>query len=57
MGWLGFGDIGDLLVRARGDLMSYLELFGPGNNLLLFAFGLGAVALLGGVVYVASDKQ
>jgi anti-sigma factor RsiW len=57
MGWLAFGDAGELLASARADLTSYLTLFGPESNLLLLASGLGAVALLGGVVYVASDRR
>jgi hypothetical protein len=56
LGWFSFENAGELLARVRVDLMSYLGLFAAGSNLLLFAFGLGAVALLGGVVYVASDK-
>ncbi|HEX2970682.1 MAG TPA: hypothetical protein VHP11_00010 [Tepidisphaeraceae bacterium] len=54
--WLTFGDAAELLAGARADVASFLALFGPANNLLL-ASGLGAVALLGGVVYLASDKQ
>jgi anti-sigma factor RsiW len=53
-GWLTFLDVGKAVATVRGDLMSYLALFGAGNG-ALFVFGLGAVALLGGVVYVASD--
>ena len=56
LGWLSFGNTGELLATMRADLRSYLALFDPGSNLLLFAFGLGIVALLGGVVYVASDR-
>ena len=57
IGRLAFGGAGELLASVRADLTSYLALFGPGSNLLLLAFGLGVVALLGGVVYVASDRQ
>ncbi len=53
--WLRSADMGEFLLTIRGEVAPYLALFGAGNGLLL-ALGLGAVALLGGLVYVASDN-
>jgi hypothetical protein len=51
--WVRNSDIGALVASMRGDFMSSFALFGAGNSMF---FGLGVVALLGGLVYVASDR-
>lgn len=57
VGWLALRDVQELLAGVRADLQPLFWVLGPENNLMLMMGGLMAIALLGGVVYMASDKQ
>jgi hypothetical protein len=54
--WFALDGLQGLWTGLHVDLSSFLASFGVGNVMLLVS-GLGAVALLGGVVYVATDSQ
>jgi hypothetical protein len=55
-GWFALDGLKSLWTGLHVDLLSFLASFGAGNVMLLVS-GLGAVALLGGVVYLATDNQ
>jgi len=54
--WFALDGLQGLWRGVHADLSSFLALFGAGN-VMLFVSGLAAVALLGGVVYLATDGQ
>jgi hypothetical protein len=57
LGWLALRDLQELLAGVRVDLQPFFATFGPENSLVVLMVGLMAIALLGGVVYLASDRQ
>jgi hypothetical protein len=56
LGWFALDSLKGFWTGFHADLSSFLALFGTGNG-MLFVSGLAAVALLGGVVYLATDGQ
>jgi hypothetical protein len=57
LGWVALRDRQELLAGVQVDLQPFFAAIGPENNLTVLMVGLMAIALLGGVVYMASDKQ
>ena len=57
LGWVAMRDLQELLTGMRVDLQPFFTAFGPESNLAVLMVGLMAIALLGGVVYLASDRQ
>jgi hypothetical protein len=54
--WFALDGMQGLWTGVHADLLSFLATFWTGNGVLLVS-GLGAVALMGGVVYLATDGQ
>jgi hypothetical protein len=54
--WISLDGLQGFWTSLHADLSSFLAVFGWGNVMLLVS-GLAAVALLGGVVYLATDGQ